>query len=261
MKESKYTARISNKDGIVEYSSEEHKIWRELYQRQWALIKGRACDEYLHGIKKLGLNDSAIPQIPDINAAMEPLTGWRVEAVPALIGFDKFFKLLSEKKFPAATFIRSKEEIEYLQEPDIFHEIFGHCPLLTDPFYADFVHEYGKLGLKATKEQRLMLARLYWFTVEFGLIQTSKGLRIYGGGILSSIGETTYSLESDIPKRIPLNALEAFRTPYRIDIFQTIYFVIPHFKELFNLSQLNLMDLIEQAHTLGMHEPSFPQKN
>ncbi len=259
MKESKYTSRIPNKDGIVEYSSQEHEIWRELYQRQWTLIEGRACDEYLRGIDNLGLNASAIPQIPDINAAMEPLTGWHVEPVPALIGFDKFFKLLSERKFPAATFIRTKEDLEYLQEPDIFHEIFGHCPLLTDPFYADFVHEYGKMGLHASKEQRLMLARLYWFTVEFGLIQTPKGLRIYGGGILSSIGETTYALESDIPKRQPLDALEAFRTPYRIDIFQTIYFVINQFEELFNLSQLNLLDLIEQAHRLGMHAPSFPK--
>lgn len=260
MKESKYTAKIPDQKGYVEYSEDENQIWSDLFTRQWDIIQGRACDEYIEGIHNLGLSPKSIPQVPDINAAMEPLTGWRVEPVPALINFDKFFKLLSEKKFPAATFIRTREDFEYLQEPDIFHEIFGHCPLLTNPFYAEFVHEYGKLGLQATKEQRAMLARLYWFTVEFGLIETDKGMRIYGGGILSSIGETVYALESDKPLRKKLEPLDAFRTPYRIDIYQTIYFCIQNFKELFELSKLDLFSLIEQAQTLGMHSPTFPPK-
>lgn len=261
MKKNQYISKKPNAQGFVDYTDEEHETWQILYQRQMDLLENRACKEYLQGIKNLGLNDRRIPQLPEVNEKMRDLTGWEVAAVPALIDFQKFFELMANKKFPAATFIRTKEELDYLQEPDIFHEIYGHCPLLTLPVYADFMHEYGKLGLRSSHAQRVMLARLYWFTVEFGLIQTNEGLRIYGGGILSSYGESSYSLESQKALRKPLEPLEAFRTPYRIDIFQPLYFVIEDFSELFNLINLDLNKLIAQARTLGMHPPLFEPKN
>ncbi len=202
-----------------------------------------------------------MPQCKDVSRVLRQHTGWEVAPVPALINFDKFFKLLADKKFPAASFIRSREELDYLEEPDIFHEIFGHTPLLTDPRFAAFTHAYGKAGLAASKEDRVMLARLYWFTVEFGLIhRPGEGLRTYGAGIVSSIGETPYALESDEPQRKPFDPVDALRTPYRIDIFQTVYFVIESFDELFSLAQRDLIALIREARRLGMHAPTFPPK-
>lgn len=260
MKKSKYISRKPDEKGFVAYSADETSVWHDLFVRQMQLLENRACQEYLYGIHALGLTANSIPQIPEVNERLRALSGWEIAPVPALIDFQAFFELMANKKFPAATFIRTREDLDYIQEPDIFHEIFGHCPLITLPVYADFMHEYGKLGLKANHKDRVMLARLYWFTVEFGLIETAKGLKIYGGGILSSFGESQYCLDSDKPIRQPLEVIEAFRTPYRIDIFQPLYFVIKDFAELFGLSKLNLMDLIEQARALGMHAPLFPPK-
>jgi phenylalanine-4-hydroxylase len=158
-----------------------------------------------------------------------------------------------------ATFIRTPEELDYLQEPDIFHEIFGHCPLLTNPWFAEFTHTYGKLGLAASKEERVYLARLYWLTIEFGLLDTSQGQRIYGGGILSSPKETLYCL-SDAPQRLAFDPIEAMRTPYRIDILQPLYFVLPELKRLFELAHEDIMAMVQQAMRLGLHAPKFPPK-
>ncbi len=260
MKQSKYVSKKPDAKGFVAYTDEENAVWGELFNRQMNLLSNRACPEYLEGIRKLGLNAKHIPQIPEVNSVLRECTGWEISPVPALIDFQAFFELMSNKKFPAATFIRTREEIDYLQEPDIFHEVFGHCPLITLPAYADFMYEYAKLGLKANHKDRVMLARLYWFTIEFGLIQTAEGLRIYGGGILSSFGESKYCLDSDIPLRKPLEPVDAFRTPYRIDIFQPLYFVIKDFAELFTLSKLDLMSLIEEARSKGMHAPLFEPK-
>ena len=259
MKQSKYVSKAADAQGWVNYTDEENQIWHDLFHRQLDIVANRACHEYLKGITVLGLADS-IPQIPDVNKRLQQLTGWQIAPVPALINYEKFFQLLSQRQFPCATFIRSREEFDYLQEPDIFHEIFGHCPLLTAPVYADFMQKYGEIGLKADHADRVMLARLYWFTVEFGLIQTSTGLKVYGGGILSSKGETIYALENDAPLRKPLDIIDAFRTPYRIDIFQPIYFVIQSFDELFELVQHDLLSAISKARQLGMHLPSFPPK-
>ncbi|MFI4937224.1 MAG: phenylalanine 4-monooxygenase [Candidatus Berkiellales bacterium] len=260
MKHSKYTSKQPDQHGRVKYTDEENAVWHDLYIRQMQILPNRACQEYLAGISALGLTADHIPQIPEINKRLKALTGWEVAPVPALINFQAFFELMSNKKFPAATFIRTREEMDYLQEPDIFHEIFGHCPLITLPVYADFMHSYGKLGLKANHADRIMLARLYWFTVEFGLIQTTQGLRIYGGGILSSPGESVYSLESDKAKRVKLDPVEAFRTPYRIDIFQPLYFVIQDFSALFSLMKIDLMSKVQEARKLGMHPPLFEPK-
>ncbi|MBS0286761.1 MAG: phenylalanine 4-monooxygenase [Proteobacteria bacterium] len=260
MKKSKYVSKKPDPEGFVAYTADENAVWAELFNRQMKLLENRACKEYLDGIKALGLTADHIPQIPEVNERLRALSGWEVSPVPALIGFQEFFELMSNKKFPAATFIRSREEIDYLQEPDIFHEIFGHCPLITLPVYADFMYEYGKLGLNASHKDRVMLARLYWFTVEFGLIQTHDGLRIYGGGILSSYGESQYCLDSDKPIRKLLEPVDAFRTPYRIDIYQPLYFVIKDFSALFKLSKLDLLAMINEARALGMHPPLFEPK-
>ncbi len=189
-----YTAHQPDADGVIHYSNEEHGTWQILIERQFAVLAGKGCDEYLAGLDRLGLPRDRIPQLAEINAVLQPATGWSVAAVPALISFDRFFALLANRQFPVATFIRRRDELDYLQEPDIFHEIFGHCAMLTNPAFAHFTHLYGQLGQQASKEQRVFLARLYWFTVEFGLLATPDGLRIYGGGILSSIGETAYAL-------------------------------------------------------------------
>lgn len=259
-KNSSYVAKPLDANGNVHYTTEENAIWQELMTRQLPIITGRACKEYMHGLDLLNFSHERIPQCHEISAILKKTTGWELEPVPALIPFDRFFTLLANKKFPAATFIRKREELNYLQEPDIFHEIFGHCPLLTNQAYADFTHTYGKLGLTASPEDRVMLAKLYWFTIEFGLIQQSGGLRIYGGGILSSPSETPYCLESCEAQRKKFDILEILRTPYRIDIMQPIYYVIDDFDVLFQLTDIDLFSYIKQARRLGMHEPSYAAK-
>lgn len=259
-KKSTYVSKPVDTAGNVAYTPEENSVWHELITRQLPHMQGRACDEYMHGLKLLNFPNDRIPQCHEVTKVLQETTGWALEPVPALIPFDRFFHLLANKKFPAATFIRRREELNYLQEPDIFHEAFGHSPLLTNQHYADFTHTYGKLGLNATPEDRVMLAKLYWFTIEFGLIQTDKGLRAYGGGILSSIGETTYALESPIPQRKPFDVIDVLRTPYRIDIMQPIYFVINSFDTLFELTELDLIGLIRKARQLGLHKPLY-EKN
>ena len=179
-KNSAYKSHQSDNDGLVNWNEQEHKTWAALLQKQWELLRGRACNEYLDGLELLNLSAERIPQLAEINVALTKATGWQVTPVPSLINFDHFFRLLANKQFPVATFIRSNDEFDYLQEPDVFHEIFGHCPLLTNPDFAHFTHTYGKLGLAASKEDRVYLARLYWFTVEFGLVSTADGTRVFG---------------------------------------------------------------------------------
>ncbi|MGF1755373.1 phenylalanine 4-monooxygenase, partial [Vibrio makurazakiensis] len=196
----------------------------------------------------------------DINSILLEKTGWQVEPVPALINFDKFFELLANKKFPVATFLRSREEFDYLQEPDFFHEIFGHCAMLTHSDFASFTHRYGQLGMTATSKERAYLARLYWFTVEFGLVKEQGLSKIYGGGVLSSPGETVYSLDSERAVRHPFDILDVLRTPYRIDIMQPIYFELESIADLYQLSQLDLMSLVRQAMELELYPPQFEPK-
>jgi phenylalanine-4-hydroxylase len=258
-KASNYTSKTPDENGVIHWSDEENKIWSELVARQLACIEGKACDEYMEGLKKINLPHDRIPQLSELNEVLLATTGWQVAPVPALIDFDEFFRLLANKQFPVATFIRSREEFDYLQEPDIFHEIFGHCAMLTNPDFSEFTHKYGQLGYAAEKKDRVYLARMYWFTVEFGLMQTEKGLRIYGGGILSSPGETQY-VYSDTPEINPMNVLDVLRTPYRIDIMQPLYYTINSIHDLFEISQMDIMTLVEQAKALGLHEPKFPPK-
>ena len=259
-KSGKYTAKIPDAAGFIAYSTEEDGVWRDLITRQLPMLPGRACAPWIRALEKMQLPINRVPQLPELNEVLEPCTGWNVWPVPALIPFTEFFGLLASRKFPVATFIRSREEFDYLQEPDIFHEVFGHTPVLTDHRFGAFIEAYGKAGLRADPKDHAMLARLFWFTVEFGLVNTSEGIRAYGSGIMSSPGELVYAIESDLPQRKPFDPIDALRTPYRIDIFQTVYFVLDSFDQLFDLAQQDLLKLINEARKLGMHAPTFPPK-
>ncbi|MGQ3892400.1 phenylalanine 4-monooxygenase [Legionella sp. CNM-4043-24] len=255
---SRYVSHQPDAQGVVNYSPEEHGVWKQLYERQMAILPNRACDEFMSGLDKLALSADSIPQLPDISRKLQGMTGWRVEPVAALISARAFFELLANKKFPAATFIRCQEELNYVQEPDIFHELFGHCPMLTDLVYADFVHRFACKVLTLPESDWPLMQRLFWFTVEFGLIQTRQGLRAYGGGILSSISETAYSVESDIPMRVLFEPVVAFRTPYRIDMLQRVYFVIHSYQELYDFVTHSTTDYLSRARELGEFPPFFP---
>ncbi|MCF8777793.1 phenylalanine 4-monooxygenase [Vibrio sp. IRLE0018] len=257
---SHYQSRSVDSQGHVAWSAEEDAIWHDLVTRQLSVIENRACLAYLDGLKLLKLPQERVPQLPEINKVLQSTTGWRVEPVPALINFDRFFTLLANKQFPVATFLRTREEFDYLQEPDFFHEIFGHCAMLTNPDFATFTEKYGKLGLRATPKQRAYLARLYWFTVEFGLVKENDELKIYGGGVLSSPGETLYALDDERPLRSQFDLQTVLRTPYRIDIMQPIYFVLDDISNLFELSQKDLIHAVDNAMLAGLLPPLFKPK-
>lgn len=255
----KYIAKKPDSTGHIPYTAEENETWAILYERQTKIIVDRACDEFVTGLQRLAMPTKTIPQCDEMNTRLHACTGWRVKPVAALIPEDEYFDLLAHCYFPGASFIRYREELDYLQEPDIFHEFYGHCPMLTNQAFADFQQAYAKLSLKASPEERLMLMRLYWFTVEFGLIETQKGLRVYGGGILSSAKETVSSLIDPDAIRIPFdNGLTALRTPYRIDMIQPVYFVLDSFEQLYEVLKGDLMGLVHQAQDLGDLPPQFP---
>ncbi|CAH7273205.1 Phenylalanine-4-hydroxylase [Vibrio chagasii] len=255
-----YHSKPVSQEGWVEWSLEEDAIWHDLVKRQLDVIDDRACEAYLHGLTLLDLPLDRVPQLPEINKVLKETTGWQVQPVPALIDFDRFFDLLANKKFPVATFLRTRDEFDYLQEPDFFHEIFGHCAMLTDPDFAAFTEQYGKLGQAATSKQRGYLARLYWFTVEFGLVKEGDKLKIYGGGILSSPAETNYALEGDLAVRERFDLQTVLRTPYRIDIMQPKYYVVNDLAELFQISQENLLQQADLAIEAGLLPPLFEPK-
>ncbi|MCH2208956.1 MAG: phenylalanine 4-monooxygenase [Lentisphaerales bacterium] len=259
-KGSKYTSKPVSVNGTVNWTKSENKIWEDLVKEQLPQVRDYACREYLEGLQYLNFPEKEIPQLPDINSILAKMTGWKVEAVPALINFDRFFELLANRRFPAATFIRRRKEFYYLQEPDIFHELFGHCPLLTNKHFADFTARYGQIGLNATHKERIKLARLYWFTVEFGLLKQGDLWKVYGGGILSSVGETAYC-ETNQPEHHKFNILEALRTPYRIDIMQPIYFYMNSLEELEQLSEELIMENVHKAMELGLLPAKFPPKS
>ena len=245
-KASNYTSKQPDENGVIHWSEEENKIWSELVARQLACIEGKACDEYLAGLKKINLPTDRIPQLSELNEVLLETTGWQVAPVPALIDFDEFFRLLANKQFPVATFIRTREEFDYLQEPDIFHEIFGHCAMLTNPDFAEFTHKYGQLGYAAEKKDRVYLARMYWFTVEFGLMKTDDGMRIYGAGIVSSRTESVFAVEDPSPNRLHFDLERVMHTDYRIDDYQQVYFAINSFEELLEATYQDFGPLYEK---------------
>jgi phenylalanine-4-hydroxylase len=216
------------------YTEVDQSTWGTLYARQLALLPQRACTEFLDGLQALKLSPQRIPTFDDLNDRLAATTGWALVAVHGLIPDEVFFEHLSQRRFPVTWWIREPQQLDYLQEPDLFHDLFGHVPLLTNPVFADYLQAYGQGGVKAADLHALpMLARLYWYTVEFGLIRTPQGLRIYGAGILSSRTESVACLESGVPQRLPFDLQRIMRTQYNIDRFQDTYFVIDSFDQLF----------------------------
>jgi phenylalanine-4-hydroxylase len=217
------------------FSETDHKTWKILFERQSKLLQNRAANEIIQGMEKLSICSTHIPKISEINAILEKETGFSVIPVKGFIPEDLFFRFLSERKFPATCFIRKAHQLDYLEEPDIFHDVFGHVPLLVNPIFADFMQEFGVKGLEAIEAGMLKFASsLYWFTVEFGLIATDEGVRIYGAGITSSKGESIYALDSTVPARVKFDSQRVMRTKYEIGVFQETYFVVKSFQELFD---------------------------
>jgi phenylalanine-4-hydroxylase len=239
--------------GWANYSREEHQTWLTLCDRQAEVLPGRACQAYLDGLAALDLRGDGIPDFITLSERLRALTGWQVVAVPGLVPEEVFFEHLANRRFPAGNFIRRADQLDYLQEPDVFHDVFGHVPMLTDPVFADYMEEYGRGGLRAMKFGRLgNLARLYWYTVEFGLKETPQGLRIYGAGIVSSKTETVFALEDPSPNRIGFDLRRVLRTPYRIDDFQQVYFVIPSLQELLRVTtETDFAPLYEELAAAG----------
>ena len=218
-----------------DYSSDEHAIWNALFERQMDILPGRACSAFFAGLQKLHLNRGGVPEFAQLSEQLGALTGWSVVPVPMLIPDHVFFWHLANRRFPAGNFIRSRDNFDYIQEPDVFHDVFGHVPLLTDPVFADYMQEYGRAGWKAMRYNRLKtLGALYWYTVEFGLMLESGDLRIYGAGILSGPREAIFALEGRSPNRVMLSVDRVMRTDYVIDDLQPTYFVIESFADLFH---------------------------
>ncbi|MFC5371553.1 phenylalanine 4-monooxygenase [Brevundimonas faecalis] len=209
------------------YTEVEHETWNTLYARQMKILPGRACEAYMRGLDALDLNTGGIPDFEVMNPKLQALTGWTVVCVPGLVPDDVFFDHLANRRFVSGQFIRKPDQLDYLQEPDIFHDVFGHVPMLTDPDFAAYMEAYGKGGQRAQSLGMLKnLARLYWYTVEFGLMKEADGLRIYGAGIVSSATESVFSLEDPSPNRLGFDLERVMKTLYRIDDFQQVYFVI-----------------------------------
>lgn len=238
------------------YTAEDHALYQRLHHRQAAQLPGLACKEFIAAVAQLG-EPAQIPRFDDLSERLRRATGWEVVAVPGLIPEEAFFALLAARRFPVTNWIRKPEEFDYVVEPDVFHDLFGHVPLLFNPMFADYMQAYGVGGLKASRLQACeLLARLYWYTVEFGLIQTPAGLRAYGAGILSSAGELQHSITSSEPLRLGFDVERIMRTQYRIDSFQSTYFVIRDFEQLFDATAPDFAPLYERVANAGDLSPT-----
>ena len=242
--------------GWSRYTREEHAVWKTLFERQSRLLPGRACDAFLEGLKDLPIGAEQIPDFEQLSEALMKRTGWQVVAVPGLVPDDVFFEHLAHRRFPAGHFIRKPHELDYLEEPDVFHDVFGHVPMLMNPVIADYIQAYGAGGLRAKRLGVLeKLARVYWYTVEFGLVKQADGLRIYGAGIASSATETVFALEDDSPNRLRFDLERVMRTRYRIDDFQETYFVVDHLDDLLELARIDFAPLYERVAIGAEFEP------
>lgn len=238
------------------YSATDHDTWARLFRRQSEILPGRACREFLDNLRALGMDETAIPKFDDLNRHLARATGWKLVGVEGLLPELTFFEHLAARQFPVTWWIRRPEQIDYISEPDLFHDLYGHVPLLMNPVFADYMQAYGAGGVRASgfgPESLAELTRLYWYTVEFGLINTPEGIRIYGSGIVSSKGESVYSLESPAPNRIGFDLKRVMRTRYRIDTYQKTYFVIDGFEDLFHATVDP--DFAPIYHELAGHEP------
>jgi len=240
---------------FAEYTEEDHDRWRRLYGRQMALMPRYAAHEFLDCIERLDAS-GGIPDFARVNQTLGKLTGFQIFAVPGLIPDDVFFDHLANRRFPVSWWIREESELDYLEEPDVFHDFFGHVPLLAHPVFADYMQEYGKAGPRAKHMNSIpLLSRLYWYTIEFGLIRTAEGLRVYGAGILSSKGETVYAVDSDKPNRIAFDLERVLTTEFRIDAYQESYFVIDSFEQLFHETHKPFAPLYEKLKDRKPHAP------
>jgi phenylalanine-4-hydroxylase len=238
------------------YTPAEHDRWDRLFRRAVEALQGRACDEYLAALGALELSERGIPDMARLSDRLEKITGWNVVPVVELVPDEVFFDHLANRRFPAGAFIRPEKEMDYLEEPDIFHDIFGHVPLLANPAYSDFMVAYGKGGRRAMQLGRLHnLARLYWYTIEFGLIRGPAGLRIFGAGILSSVAESAFALESQSPNRVAFDLVRVMRTKYEIDDFQQTYFVIDSFEKLLDACYQDFGPVYDELATASDIEP------
>ena len=242
--------------GWDDYTAADHGVWRTLCERQAKLLAGRACTEFLAGMRALPIGADAIPDFRRLSDILMRHTGWQVVAVPGLVPPEVFFEHLANRRFPAGQFIRRPEQLDYIEEPDVFHDVFGHVPMLMHPVLADYLQAYGKGGLRARRLGALeQLSRVYWFTVEFGLVAQNEGLRIYGSGIVSSCGETRFALEAPSPNRLKFNLQRVMRTRYRIDDFQECYFVLDSLDDLLRLAEIDFAPIYRQAKTMAEIEP------
>ena len=242
--------------GWSNYSAEEHGVWKTLFERQSRLLPGRACDEFMQGLQDLPLRHDEIPHFEQLSDVLEKRTGWRIVAVPGLVPDEVFFDHLANRRFPSGQFIRKPDQLDYLEEPDVFHDVFGHAPMLMNPIMADFIQAYGQGGLRARQLGVLdFLARVYWYTVEFGLLRQPDGLRIYGAGIVSSATESVFALEDGSPNRIGFDLERIMRTRYRIDDFQESYFVLHSLDELLALAQTEFKPYYKRVPTLPGLQP------
>lgn len=239
-----FTAPLQKPDGLgddwiepkqADYDSDDDGIWDELVARQMDVLPGRAASAFMAGLEKLDLSRGGIPEFARLSSELGGMTGWSVVPVPMLIPDHVFFWHLANRRFPAGNFIRTRETFDYIQEPDVFHDVFGHVPMLTDPTFADYMQEYGRAGWKAMRYNRLKaLGALYWYTVEFGLIEEAPGdIRAYGAGIVSGPAEAQFAVEAQSPNRVMLNVDRVMRTDYVISDLQPTYFVIESFADLF----------------------------
>jgi phenylalanine-4-hydroxylase len=239
------------------YTAVDHNVWAQLFERQRKLLVGRASDEFLVAQDAMGMTPDAIPRFDALNNILQKATGWTLVGVEGLLPELTFFEHLANRRFPVTWWIRKPEQLDYLAEPDLFHDLFGHVPLLMNPVFADYMAAYGRGGVKAHgigPEALVNLTRLYWYTVEFGLIRQADGLRIYGSGIVSSKGESIYCLDSDAPNRIAFGLERIMRTRYRIDTFQKTYFVIDSFEQLMQATEPDFAPIYARL----AQAPSYP---
>ncbi|GHC91669.1 phenylalanine-4-hydroxylase [Pseudorhodoferax aquiterrae] len=238
------------------YTATEHAVWKTLFERQSRLLPGRACDAFVQGMRDLPIGPEQIPDFERLSEILMARTGWQVVAVPGLVPDEVFFEHLANRRFPAGHFIRQPHELDYLEEPDVFHDVFGHVPMLMNPAIADYIQAYGVGGLRAQQLGVLdKLARVYWYTVEFGLVQQAEGLRIYGAGIASSYTETVFALDDPSPNRIAFDLERVMRTRYRIDDFQESYFVIDDLDQLLELARIDFAPLYARTQGQAEHAP------
>jgi phenylalanine-4-hydroxylase len=217
------------------YTAEDQQVWKVLFDRQMLRLPSKATSAFLEGMKRINFTNERIPNFNETNQLLKELTGWEIIAVPGIVDDKVFFELMADRKFPATTWLRSMAQLDYLEEPDMFHDVFAHVPLLSNQHFVDFLQSLSKIGLKHHEDPYAieLLSRIYWFTVEFGLILENDELRIYGAGILSSAGETDFSL-SDKPLRYAFEVEEVYNQPYRKDTFQDKYFIVESYEELFS---------------------------